>query len=551
MTDHLKIAFAQMRQRVGDLRGNADAMLAKRAEAGDVDLIVFPEMQLIGYPAEDMIEKPALSAQATIELHRLAKATADGGSAMVVGTLIREGDALYNSVVLLDGGTVVAVRHKHELPNYGTFDEKRYFDMGPLPEPVDFRGVRIGIPICEDIWFPMVCAHLKAQGAEIILAMNGSPFEIDKDDYRASKVVGARVVESGLPIAYLNRVGGQDELVFDGASLIVNGDGTKAHQFPDWEEALRLTHWVRRSDGWHCEPGELRALEPPLADIWHAMMIGVRDYVNANRFPGVILGLSGGIDSAICAAIAADALGPDRVWCVMLPSRFTSQSSLDDAAECARMIGCKLDTIPIAPAVEAFDVMLSGSFADREYDITEENIQSRIRGVTLMALSNKFGPMLVTTGNKSEMAVGYATIYGDMAGGYNPIKDAYKMTVFALAKWRNANIPRLSLNRVACVMPDSIITKPPSAELRPDQKDSDSLPDYPALDPILMALVEEELSVDDIVARGFDRAIVAKVERLLYTAEYKRRQAPPGVKLGKKNFGRDRRYPITNAFRTG
>ena len=550
MTDHLKIAFAQMPQRVGDLRGNADAMLSKRAEAGDVDLIVFPEMQLIGYPAEDMIEKPALSAQASVELHRLARATGDGGPAMLVGTLIREGDALHNSVVLLEGGSVAAVRHKHELPNYGTFDEKRHFDAGPLPDPIDFKGVKIGIPICEDGWFPAVCANLKAKGAVFLLAPNGSPYEIDKDDYRATKVAGARVAETGLPFAYLNRTGGQDELVFDGASFILNGDGTMAHQLPDWEDALRITDWTREPDGWACKPGEICALDPFPADTWHAMMIGLRDYVNANRFPGVILGLSGGIDSAICAALAADALGPDRVWCVMLPSRFTSQASLDDAADCARMIGCRLDTIPITPAVEAFDVMLSGSFADQDYDLTEENVQSRIRGVTLMALSNKFGPMLVTTGNKSEMAVGYATIYGDMAGGYNPIKDAYKMTVFALARWRNANKPRLGLGPDGPVMPESIITKPPSAELRPDQKDSDSLPDYHVLDPILLGLVEEELSVDDVAARGFDRDVVARIELLLYTAEYKRRQAPPGVKLGKKNFGRDRRYPITNAFRT-
>ena len=550
-TMRLKIAFAQMPQRVGDLRGNADAMLGKRAEAGDVDLIVFPEMQLIGYPAEDMIEKPALSAQASVELHRLARATGDGGPAMLVGTLIREGDALYNSVVLLEGGSVAAVRHKHELPNYGTFDEKRHFDAGPLPDPIDFKGVKIGIPICEDGWFPAVCANLKAKGAVFLLAPNGSPYEIDKDDYRATKVAGARVAETGLPFAYLNRTGGQDELVFDGASFILNGDGTMAHQLPDWEDALRITEWSRGPDGWACTPGEICALDPFPADTWHAMMIGLRDYVNANRFPSVILGLSGGIDSAICAALAADALGPDRVWCVMLPSRFTSQASLDDAADCALMIGCRLDTIPSAPAVEAFDVMLSGSFTDQEYDLTEENIQSRIRGVTLMALSNKFGPMLVTTGNKSEMAVGYATIYGDMAGGYNPIKDAYKMTVFALARWRNANKPRLGLGPDGPVMPESIIAKPPSAELRPDQKDSDSLPDYHVLDPILLGLIEEELSVDDVAARGFDRDVVARIERLLYTAEYKRRQAPPGVKLGKKNFGRDRRYPITNAFRTG
>ena len=550
MTDMLKIAFAQLPQRVGDLRGNADAMLAARTEAGAVDLIVFPEMQLIGYPAEDMIQKPAVSAQAAVELHRLARATSDDGPAMLVGTLIREGDALYNSVVLLDGGSVAAVRHKHELPNYGTFDEKRHFTPGPIPEPVDFRGVRIGIPICEDVWFPNVCAALKAKGAEFFLSPNGSPYEIDKDDYRASKVAGERVAETGLPFAYLNRVGGQDELAFDGASFILNGDGSKAHQFPDWESAIRVTTWRRESGGWVCQPGELCPLEPFLADAWHAMMTALRDYVNANRFPGVILGLSGGIDSAICAALAADALGPDRVWCVMLPSRFTSQLSLDDAAECARLIGCRLDTIPIAPAVAAFDAMLSGSFAEVEYDLTEENIQSRVRGVTLMALSNKFGPMLITTGNKSEMAVGYSTIYGDMAGGYNPIKDAYKMTVFALAKWRNANKPRLALGPDGPVMPESIITKAPSAELRPDQKDSDSLPDYPVLDPILIGLIEDELSVDEVAVRGFDRETVAKIERLLYTAEYKRRQAPPGVKLGKKNFGRDRRYPITNAFRT-
>jgi NAD+ synthase len=551
MTDTLTIALAQIAQRVGDLAGNADAMLRHRAEVGAVDLIMFPEMQLIGYPAEDMVEKPALAARAAAELERLAKATGDGGAAMIVGTLHRDGDKVYNAVALLDGGTISAIRYKHELPNYGTFDEKRNFDPGPLPDVVDFRGVKLALPICEDIWFPTVCAHLKAQGAEIIVSPNGSPYEIDKDDYRASKVGGARVDETGLPIIYLNRVGGQDEVVFDGASFVLNGDGGMAHQFRDWEEDVRITHWHRTAEGWRCEMGEIAALEPHPSDVYHAMLIGVRDYVNANRFPGVILGLSGGIDSAICAAIAADALGPERVWCVMMPSRYTSQASLDDAAECAAMIGCRHETIPIAPAVEAFDVMLAGSFADREVDLTEENIQSRIRGVTLMALSNKFGPMLLTTGNKSEMSVGYATIYGDMAGGYNPIKDAYKMTVFAISKWRNANKPRLGLGTDGPVMPETIITKPPSAELRPDQKDSDSLPDYPELDPILLGLVEGELSVDDLVARGHDRDTVVRIEKMLYIAEYKRRQAPPGVKLGKKNFGRDRRYPITNAFRTG
>jgi NAD+ synthase len=551
MIDSLTITFAQLSQRIGDIAGNADAMLKHRTEAGAVDLVVFPEMQLIGYPAEDLVQKPALSARAAVELERMARATADGGPAMLLGTLHREGDTLYNAVALLEGGKIAAMRFKHELPNYGTFDEKRHFTPGPLPDLIEFKGVKIGIPICEDVWFPAVCAHLKAQGAELILSTNGSPYEIDKDDFRASKVVGARVSEIGLPFAYLNRVGGQDELVFDGASFILNNDGSKAHQLPDWDEAVVETKWTRTSSGWRCEPGVIAKLDPHPGDIYHAMVIGVRNYVNANRFPGVILGLSGGIDSAICAAIAADALGPERVWCVMMPSPYTSQSSLDDAAACAKLIGCRLDTVPIAEAMGAFDGMLAGLFAGKAADLTEENIQSRIRGLTLMALSNKFGPMLLTTGNKSEMSVGYATIYGDMAGGYNPIKDAYKMTVFAISRWRNANKPRLGLGRDGAVMPESIITKPPSAELRHDQKDSDSLPDYPILDPILLGLVEEELSVDEVAARGFDREIVAKIERLLYIAEYKRRQAPPGVKLGKKNFGRDRRYPITNAFRTG
>jgi NAD+ synthase len=551
MTDTLTIALAQLSQRVGDLPGNADAMLAARKAATGADLILFPELQLIGYPPEDLVMKPALAARAEGQIARLAEATADGGPAMLVGTIVKQDGALYNAMALLDGGKVAGLTLKHELPNYGTFDEKRLFAAGPLPKPFTFRGVKIGVPICEDVWLPDVCAALKAAGAELLLSPNGSPYEIDKDELRSSTVAAARVKETGLPMAYLNRVGGQDEVVFDGASFVLNGDGTMAHQMQDWEEEIRLTRWTRGKSGWTCEPGAIAALEPFPSDAYHAMMIGLRDYVNTNRFPGVVLGLSGGIDSAICAAIAADALGPDRVWAVMLPSRFTSQESLDDAAGCAALIGCKLDTIPIAPAVEAFDTMLSDSFADKGVDITEENIQSRIRGVTLMALSNKFGPMLMTTGNKSEMSVGYATIYGDMAGGYNPIKDAYKMTVFAISKWRNANKPRLGLGPDGPVMPVNVIEKPPSAELRPDQKDSDSLPDYPQLDAMLHGLVEEELSVDEVAARGFDRADVARIERLLCLAEYKRRQAPPGVKLGKRNFGRDRRYPITNAFRTG
>ncbi|MBA4306837.1 MAG: NAD+ synthase [Sphingopyxis sp.] len=551
MTDQLTIAMAQINQRVGDLSGNAAAMLAWRAKAPGADLIVFPEQQLIGYPAEDLVLKPVFAAKAAAQLAELALATADGGPAMLVGSIFADEGALYNGIALLDGGRIVAVRYKHELPNYGTFDEKRIFTPGPLPEPVAFKGVRLGLPICEDGWLQPVSTHLAKQGAEILISVNGSPYEIDKDDRRLEQVFAARVTETGLPLLFLNRVGGQDELVFDGSSFILNADGTAAHRLPDWTEELRVTHWTRTGAGWVCEAGELAVWEDHPADIYSAMVTGLRDYVDTNRFPGVVLGLSGGIDSAICAAIAADALGPDRVWCVMLPSRYTSQSSLDDAEQCARMIGCRLDTIAISPAVDAFDVMLSDSFADAHVDITEENVQSRIRGVTLMALSNKFGHMLMTTGNKSEMSVGYATIYGDMAGGYNPIKDAYKMTVFAISKWRNSHKPRIGLGPDGPVMPESIITKPPSAELRPDQKDSDSLPEYPALDKMLHALVEEELSVDEVVARGFDRADVTRIERLLYLAEYKRRQAPPGVKLGTRNFGRDRRYPITNAFRSG
>ena len=553
MTDRLQIVLAQLNQAVGDIAGNATAMLATRADAvadcGAVDLIVYPELQLVGYPIEDLVLKPALCARAAAALDELARATSDGGPAMLVGTVIAEEGRRFNAVALLDGGAVAAVRRKHELPNYGTFDEKRVFSAGPLPEPIEFRGVKIGVPICEDIWFPAVCAQLKARGAELLIAPNGSPYEIDKDDIRLA-LAQDRVRETGLPLAYLNRVGGQDELAFDGSSFVLNADGALAAQLPDWEEAVVPTRWERGPDGWRCQDGPRHALDPHPADIYHAMVVALRDYVNRNRFPGVVLGLSGGIDSALSAAVAVDALGPERVWCVMMPSRFTGAESLSDAAECARLLGVRLDTIAIAPATAAFEAMLAPAFIGRQPDITEENIQARIRGLTLMALSNKFGPMLLTTGNKSEMSVGYATIYGDMAGGYSVLKDAYKTTVFALSRWRNAHRPSLGLGPAGPVMPENVITKPPSAELRADQKDADSLPEYDVLDAILTGLVEDEQSVDEVAAKGIDRDTVVRIERLLYVAEYKRRQAPPGVKLGRRNFGRDRRYPITNAFRT-
>ncbi|WP_226016000.1 NAD+ synthase [Novosphingobium sp. FKTRR1] len=554
MADKLIITLAQLNQNVGDLAANVAGMLAARAASPHSDLIVYPEMQLIGYPPEDLIQKPALIERAAAELHKLAAVTADGGPAMLVGSVFVRDGALHNGVALLEGGRVAATRFKHELPNFGTFDEKRYFLPGPLPEPVLFKGAMLGLPICEDIWHPDVCRHLAQLGAEIFVCINGSPYEIDKDVLRIDGVAKRRAIDTGIPLIYLNRVGGQDEVVHDGASFVVGPEGALWVQMPDWEEAIEDTVWRRVASGsghrWRCEAGAVAETTEHPEDIYCAMVLALRDYVDKNRFPGVVLGLSGGIDSAICAAIAVDALGAERVWCVMMPSRYTSEESLEDAAGCAELLGVRLDTIPIAPAIDGFADMLAPVFAGREPDLTEENLQSRIRGTTLMALSNKFGPMLVTTGNKSEMSVGYATIYGDMNGGYNPIKDAYKTTVFAISAWRNTKKPKIGLGPDGPVMPQRVITKPPSAELRPDQKDSDSLPDYPVLDAVLLGLVEHEKSVDQIVAEGFDRATVVRVERLLNLAEYKRRQAPPGVKLGSRNFGRDRRYPITNGFRT-
>ena len=551
MTDTLSITLAQLNQSVGDIGGNAAQMLTVRAEAGKVDLVAFPEMHLIGYPAEDLVLKPSLIQRAQAELERLAEATNDGGPGMLVGSVFVRDGALHNGVAMLDGGRITAVRFKHELPNYGTFDEKRLFTPGPLPEPVLFRGTMLGLPICEDIWHPDVCRHLAEFGAGMFVCINGSPYEIEKDVLRMEGVAKRRAADTGLPLAYLNRVGGQDELVFDGSSFVVNGDGRLALQMGDWAEQITRTNWTRTARGWHCDRGDMAELTDHPEDIYCAMVLSLRDYVNKNGFPGVVLGMSGGIDSAICAAIAVDALGPDRVWCVMLPSRYTSRASLDDAEACAKALGCRYSTIPISPAVAGFEDMLAAEFAGTAPDLTEENLQSRIRGVTLMALSNKFGPMLLTTGNKSEMSVGYATIYGDMAGGYNPLKDAYKMTVFAVSEWRNRRKPEIGLGPEGEVIPRNIIDKPPSAELRPDQKDEDSLPPYPVLDKILLSLVEHEESVEQLVADGFDRDTVVRIERLLHLAEYKRRQAPPGVKLGSRNFGRDRRYPITHRFRSG
>ena len=546
MTDRLTIALAQMNQRVGDLEANAAAMLAMRDKAAGADLILYPELQITGYPPEDLVLKPEF-VRRTIEVtKRLVEATAKPGPAMLIGTIIAEEGATYNAVILANEGKVLARTLKRELPNYGTFDEKRIFTPGPLPEPIEFNGVRIGVPICEDICQEVVCGHLAEAGAEFLLVPNGSPYELDKDDLRQA-LVRSRCAITGLAMAYVNRVGGQDEIVFDGSSFVMHPDGEVVAQLPDWEEALLLTEWRREEGGWRCATRDRHALDPCPEDIYHAMMMGLTDYVGRNGFPGVILGLSGGIDSALSAAIAVDALGPDRVWGVMMPSKHTSDESLEDAQECARLLGCRHDVIPIIPAVQAFEEMLP-----ELEGVAAENVQARLRMVTLMALSNAEGQMLLTTGNKSEMSVGYATLYGDMAGGYSVLKDAYKTTVFALSKWRNSNWPGGALGPDGPVMPDRVITKPPSAELRPGQTDQDSLPPYDVLDPILEGLVDKEMSVNEVaLATGAELALIADIERMVLRAEYKRRQAPPGVKIGTRNFGRDRRYPITNFFHTG
>ena len=549
--DTLRLAVAQLNPVVGDIAGNVEKIRAARRQAVelDADLILFAELIISGYPPEDLVLKPSFVRACRAAVEELAAETADGGPAMLIGTPWLDGDKLHNSLILADGGKITAIRHKVELPNYGPFDEKRVFVPGELPGPVDFRGIRLGLPICEDAWYADVCECLAETGAEILLVPNGSPYWHDKMDLRLQVMI-SRVVESGLPLVYANQVGGQDELIFDGASFGLNADRTLAFQMREFEEDVALTVWKRGEGGaWRCAEGPMaEAGDRDVLD-WQACVLGLRDYVTKNRFPGVILGLSGGVDSAICAALAVDALGPDRVHCVMLPYRYTSKESLTDAAACADALGVRYDTVPIAGPVEGFEAALADLFKDRPRDVTEENLQSRARGTILMAISNKFGYMVVTTGNKSENSVGYATLYGDMNGGYNPIKDLYKTEVYRLAAWRNANHPRGALGPAGAVIPQNIITKVPTAELRENQTDQDSLPPYDVLDAILQGLVENELSVDEIIAQGHEPATVKRVEHLLYIAEYKRRQAAPGVKISAKNFGRDRRYPITNRYR--
>ena len=551
MSDTVSIALSQINPTVGDLAGNCALIRAKRAEAAaaGADLVVFSELVVTGYPPEDLILKPMFQAAAEAAVAELAAETGDGGPAILLGAPWREDGKLYNAALLLDGGEVAARRYKYALPNYGVFDEVRVFAQGPLPGPIAFRGIRLGVMICEDLWVDDVPECLTESGAEILLAINGSPFERDKTDVRLNNAV-ARVVDSGLPLIYLNQLGGQDELVFDGASFVLGADRSLRAQAAMFSEDMLLTEWSENGDGvWQCEmAGHSPQLEG-LQALYHAMVLGLRDYVDKNGFPGVLIGLSGGIDSALSAAVAVDALGPARVHCVRMPSRYTTQASLDDGAECADMLGLACETISIEPAVAAFDGMMAEAFAGREADATEENIQARVRGIILMGLSNKLGHMVLTTGNKSEMSVGYATLYGDMCGGYSVLKDVYKSVVFDLSRWRNQQWAPGFKGPEGRVIPENIITKPPSAELRPDQTDQDSLPPYDVLDDILECLIENEMPVAEIAARGHDEATVTRIWRMLDMAEYKRRQAPPGVKLTGRALGKDRRYPITNRFR--
>ncbi len=548
-TDALKIALAQLNPIVGDIDGNVAKAKAAHTEAKRLgaDLVVLPELFLSGYPPEDLVLKPAFVSAVRAATDALARDLVDG-PAMLVGTIWAEDGKVFNAVAMIENGQITAIRCKVELPNYGVFDEVRVFDVGALPSPINFRGVRIGAPICEDIWAEEVVECLSECGAEILIAGNGSPFDLAKPDVRTNIAV-ARVSESGLPLVYVNQVGGQDELVFDGASFVLNADCGLAVQLPAWTEQIALTHWQRTDAGWVCAPGLRALVEEAEAAAYHACVLGTRDYVDKNGFPSVVLGLSGGIDSALVAAIAVDALGPQRVHCVMLPYRYTSSASLADAAACASALGVRYDMVAIADPVDGFMAALAKLFEGRATDVTEENLQSRARGTILMAISNKFGHMVLTTGNKSEMSVGYATLYGDMNGGFNPIKDLYKTQVYRLARWRNQNVPTGARGPGGVVIPTNILTKAPSAELKQDQTDQDTLPPYEVLDDILDCLVERELPLAEIVARGHPGDLVKRVARMLYIAEYKRRQAAPGVKITRRNFGRDRRYPITNRFR--
>src|SRR6202047_1211736 len=536
------ITLAQLNPTVGDVAGNAAKARAARAraQADGADLRVSPELFITGYPPEDLVLKPAFQSACRAAIESLARETADGGPAVLIGSPWVEDGKLYNAFALVDQRRIAALRYKANLPNYGVFDEKRLFARGPAAGPVTVRGVRVGVPICEDIWleesadYENVVECLAETGAEIIVVPNGSPYARDKNDIRLSIAV-ARVTESGLPLIYLNQVGGQDEVVFDGASFALNADLSVAAQLPAFKQSITTSRWTRTDSGWRCNGPAAPLLEGDKAD-YTACVLGLRDYVGKNGFPGVLLGVSGGIDSALCAAIAVDALGAERVRGVMLPFRFTAQVSLDDAAKLAGNLGIRYEVLPIAKAVNGFEDILSGTFAGLPRDITEENLQARTRGTLLMAISNKTGAMVVTTGNKSEMSVGYATLYGDMNGGFNPIKDIYKTEVFRLSSLRNSWKPGGALRPCEKVIPVNIIVRPPTAELRENQTDQDSLPPYDMLDAILERLVEREEPLAAIVGAGIGRGGGGGADPPTNLARCTRRQAAPGVKVTQKNF---------------
>ncbi len=551
MRDRFRLTLAQLNPTVGDLAGNAamarSAWEAAR-EAGS-DMLALTEMFITGYNLQDLVMKPAFVADAIAHIESLATDCADG-PAIGIGGPWAEGAGLYNAYFILKGGKIVSRVLKHHLPNETVFDEKRVYDSGPVNGPYSIDGVRVGSPICEDAWHPDVAETLEETGAEFLLVPNGSPYFRKKMDVRMNHMV-ARVVETDLPLIYLNMVGGQDDQVFDGGTFVLNPGGELALQMPVFDEAITHLDLVRTAEGWRAKKGELAALPDEWEQDYRCMVEALRDYLGKSGFKKVVLGLSGGVDSAIVATIAADAIGPENVRCVMLPSEYTSQHSLEDAEAVAKALGCHYDYVPIGPSRVAVTETLAPLFGDRPFDVTEENVQSRLRGLLLMAISNKFGEMLLTTGNKSEVAVGYATIYGDMNGGYNPIKDLYKTRVFETCRWRNANHRDWMMGPEGEVIPPRVIDKPPSAELREDQKDEDSLPPYPVLDRILELLVDEEASVEDAVAEGFDRDTVKRVEHLLYISEYKRFQSAPGTRLTQRSFWLDRRYPIVNRWRDG
>jgi NAD+ synthase len=548
--NQINIALVQENPIVGNVEHNFNLILKARNDTNseNADLIVFSELFMSGYPPEDLVLRYSFLDEIDTYLKLLVEETKKPGPAILVGLPVRDKNQIFNSVVLIDNGKIISTQHKCHLPNYDVFDEERIFNKGNLPGPINFRGLKIGVAICEDIWHEDVVECLAETGAELLIVLNGSPYNREKQDLRTN-VAMQRVVESGLGLIYVNQIGGQDELVFDGGSFVINPDYSMPVKLPNFVSNIQSTLWTKDDDRWLCKTVVQQTDTEELVDIYSACVIGLRDYVQKNKFKEVLIGLSGGIDSAIVSSIAVDALGSENVQCVMLPSKYTSKESLADAIECAQNLGINPDEISIEKMVDAAEDQLNPFFEGTNKDITEENIQSRIRAVLLMALSNKFNKLLLTTGNKSEMAVGYATLYGDMSGAFNPIKDVYKTEVYKIAEMRNNNKPEFCLGPKHEVIPKNIITKAPTAELRDNQTDQDSLPEYDVLDDILFKLIEEEISVKDIIKSGHDKQWVTKIQNLLYISEYKRRQAPPGVKISSKNFGKDRRYPITNNFR--